>query len=86
MIPVFTQGPCLLCNNCRPISVKSASGKIFEKFEEITIALDQGEFALSIFFDLNKAFGTIKHFILLPKLIYYGIDNIEDQCFFPTFS
>ena len=36
-------------------------------------ALDSGKFACGIFIDLQKAFDTVDHQILLKKLEYYGI-------------
>ena len=41
----------------------------------------QGEYALSILLDLSKAFDTVNHSMLLTKLIYYGIEYMENQWF-----
>ena len=54
---------------------------LVDLIEKITIALDQGEYALSIFLDLSKAFDTFNHSILLTKLIYFGIEGMENQWF-----
>ena len=54
---------------------------LVDLIEEITVALDQGEYALSIFLDLSKAFDTVNHSILQTKLIYYGIEDLENQWF-----
>ena len=54
---------------------------LVDLIEQITVALDQGEYALSIFLDLSKAFDTVNHSILLTKLIYYGIEDMENQWF-----
>ena len=43
--------------------------------------LDQGLFSCGIFVDLQKAFYTIGHDILLGKLEYYGIRGINDKWF-----
>ena len=39
-------------------------------------ALDNGNFACGIFVDLQKAFDTVDHEILLEKLNYYGIRGL----------
>ena len=36
-------------------------------------ALDKGNFACGVFIDLQKAFDTVDHEILLKKLFHYGI-------------
>ena len=41
--------------------------------DNITQALDRGEYAIGIFLDFQKAFDTVNHDILLQKLYHYGI-------------
>ena len=41
--------------------------------ESIRQTLDEGTFVCGIFVDLQKAFDTVNHKILLHKLEYYGI-------------
>ena len=41
--------------------------------EEIRNNLDNGEFSCGVFIDLEKAFDTVNHQILLSKLDHYGI-------------
>lgn len=41
--------------------------------EDIRSALDKNEFAVGVFVDLQKAFDTVGHVILLKKLEHYGI-------------
>ena len=53
---------------------------LIDLIEEITIALDQDECALSIFLNLSKAFDTVNHFILLTELTY-DIEDMENQWF-----
>ena len=44
-------------------------------------ALDNNKFACGIFIDLEKAFDTVDHNILLSKLNYYGIRGIANDWF-----
>ena len=44
--------------------------------DEITKALDEESYAISIFLDLSKAFDTVNHSIPLSKLDVYGIRDI----------
>ena len=41
--------------------------------EQIKEALDQGQYAVGVFVDLQKAFDTVNHNILMQKLNRYGI-------------
>ena len=41
--------------------------------DKVTEAVDNGEFVISVFIDLSKAFDTIDHLILLKKLYHYGL-------------
>ena len=40
---------------------------------KISEAFDKGDYAVSIFLDLSKAFDTVNHQILFSKLSHYGI-------------
>ena len=44
--------------------------------DNITKAMDEGKYMISIFLDLSKAFDTVKHQILLNKLEHYGIRGL----------
>ena len=45
--------------------------------ERIRVTLDKSEFACGVFVDLQKAFDTVDHEILLLKLSHYGIRGTE---------
>ena len=47
-------------------------------------SLDKGEFACGVFVDLQKAFDTVDHKILLSKLDHYGIRGIAN-CWFKSY-
>ncbi len=49
--------------------------------EMIRFALDNSNFACGIFIDLQKAFDTVDHKILLKKLEYYGIRGLANKWF-----
>ena len=49
--------------------------------EMIRHALDNSNFACGIFIDLQKAFDTVSHDILLKKLEHYGIRGIANNWF-----
>ena len=44
-------------------------------------APDDGNFACGIFVDLQKAFNTVDHSILLSKLCHYGIRGLTNKWF-----
>ena len=54
---------------------------LVDLIDKITKALDEENYAISIFLDLSKAFDTVNHSILLPKLDVCGIRDIENQWF-----
>ena len=44
--------------------------------QKLSDALDSGKFAYAVFVDLEKAFDTVDHSILLKKLHHYGIRGV----------
>ena len=52
---------------------------LVDLIDEITKALDEEYYAISIFLDLSKAFDTVNHSIPLSKLDVYGVRDIENQ-------
>ena len=54
--------------------------------ESIRQSLDEGSFGCGIFVDLQKAFDTVDHKILLHKLDYYGIRGICNDWIKPYLS
>ena len=49
--------------------------------EYVRSALDEGKYACGIFVDLQKAFDTVNHKILLDKLSHYGIHGNMNEWF-----
>ena len=49
-------------------------------------ALDDGNFSCGIFLDLQKAFDTVDHSILLSKLYHYRIRGLENKWFESYFA
>ena len=59
----------------------SASHALINLTEKIRQALDEGYIGCGIFVDLQKAFETVDHEILLSKLDYYVIRGISNNWF-----
>ena len=59
----------------------STTHALIEITENIRKALDTGKFACGIFIDLQKAFDTVNHNILIDKLKHYGIRGIANNWF-----
>ena len=51
----------------------STNHALIQITEKIRKAVDDNNFACGVFVDLQKAFDTVNHQILLDKLKYYGI-------------
>ena len=49
--------------------------------DKLTQALENGEYAVGVFIDFQKAFDTVDHNILLEKLSYYGIRGSAHEWF-----
>ena len=62
-------------------SGKNTTDCLVDLLEQITKSIDNGEFAITLFLDLSKAFDTVNHSILLSKLSYYGIKGLENLWF-----
>ena len=54
----------------------STSHTLVKISEQIQKAIDNGQVACGVFTDLQKAFDTVNHEILLGKLFYYGVHGI----------
>ena len=59
----------------------STNYTILTLLESIQNALDDRQFACRIIIDLEKAFDTISHDILLEKLNHYGVRGIANDWF-----
>ena len=59
----------------------STNNAFIDITEKIRSALDQNTFACGVFIDLQKAFDTVNHDILLHKLDHYGIRGLPNKWF-----
>ena len=59
----------------------STTHALLEITEKIKQACDTGQFARGVFLDLQKAFDTVNHTILLEKLTHYGIRGVANKWF-----
>ena len=60
----------------------STTHALLEITEKIKQACDAGQFACGVFLDLQKAFDTVNHTILLKKLMtHYGIRGVANKWF-----
>lgn len=59
----------------------STNHTLIDITETIRQALDNKKYACGIFVDLQKAFDTVNHDILIAKLEYYGIRGIANDWF-----
>ena len=59
----------------------STAHAIISLVDNIEKAIDNGKVACGVFIDLQKAFDTVDHNILLQKLHHYGIRGIANEWF-----
>ena len=62
-------------------SKHSTNHTLIEITEKIRCALDNHESTCGVFIDLQKAFDTVNHKILIDKLNYYGIRGVTNRWF-----
>ena len=60
---------------------RSTEHAILDIVNRIQGNMDKGMFSCGVFIDLQKAFDTIDHYILLQKLSHYGIHGIINKWF-----
>ena len=59
----------------------STNHALIDLTEDIREAIDNNNFAVGVFIDLQKAFDTVDHQILLKKLDHYGIRGTANKWF-----
>ena len=58
---------------------KSTTLGIFDLYPKIIKALDNGDYACSVFSDFGKDFDTVYHEILVKKIENYGVREILNK-------
>ena len=61
--------------------VLSTAQAMVNLIDNIECAIDNKQFVCGVFIDLQKAFDTVNHNILLEKIQHYGIRGIAHQWF-----
>ena len=59
----------------------STNHAIISIIQKVQDAIKDNKFAIGVFIDLQKAFDTVNHSILLEKLNHYGISGISNTWF-----
>ena len=59
----------------------STDNCLLDLTESVRKAIDNNEFSVGVFVDLQKAFDTVDHGILLSKLFHYGIRGVSQNWF-----
>ena len=68
-------------NQCTQILDLSSPGMHLQNLKKIKQACDSEQLACGVFLDLQKAFDTVNHNILLKKLEHYGIRGVSNIWF-----
>ena len=58
---------------------RSAYMAVIEAVDTVTNALDRGETVVGVSLDLNKAFDTVNHMMLMEKCDKYGIRGVAKE-------
>jgi len=70
-----------LVHICRSFTSSVIEPAVMEVIDNIYNYIDQHEYVIGISLDLQKAFNTVNHDILLHKLYNYGIRGVVHQWF-----
>ena len=72
----------IICNNQYGFQKnKSTQQAILNFLQNIYDSIDSNKIPIGIFYDLSKAFDSVKHSLLLKKLEFYGVKNTSLKWF-----
>ena len=77
----LSHNSCIYINQFGFRTNHSTNHALISLTEGIRSALDKGEIVCGVFIDLQKAFDTVDHNILLSKLNHYGIRGVTHDWF-----
>ena len=81
LVNFFRKNKLLFCHQFGFRNLYSVNHTLTSLTELVRKALDEGKFACGVFIDLQKAFDSVDHNILLSKFYHYGVKGTPHHWF-----